>query len=159
MSKKYLSYDDALARMQKYCAYQERCHQEVRRKLIGLGIYGLELENILIQLIEDDFLNEERFARSYARGKFEMNGWGRIRIRQELYRRDISEFCIGKAMEEIDPSDYRATLEKTVRKKSARTREADPFVKRNKVAAYCIRRGFEPPLVWEKVKELVKDDA
>ena len=92
-AKKYISPEDALAKLQRYCAYQDRCHQEVRTKLIDLGVFGDTLEEIITDLIKDNFLNEERFARSYARGKFRMRKWGRIKIRQELKLRKISDYC------------------------------------------------------------------
>jgi regulatory protein len=104
--KKYISKDDALLKLQAYCAYQDRCHSEVRSKLLDLGIYGDDLEDIIVALIEDNFLNEERYARSYARGKFRIKQWGRLRIRRELKFRKISDYCIRKAMEEIDENDY-----------------------------------------------------
>ncbi len=104
--------------MQRYCAYQDRCHSEVRSKLLDLGIYGDELEEVIAELITDNFLNEERFARSYARGKFNIKKWGRIRIKQELKRRHITAYCLRKAMEEIEEEDYLKTLEGLIRKKA-----------------------------------------
>ncbi len=104
--KKYISQAEALQKLQRYCAYQDRCHSEVRSKLLDLGIYGDELEEIIAELITDNFLNEERFARSYARGKFNIKKWGRHRIKQELKRRQITDYCLRKAMEEIEETDY-----------------------------------------------------
>lgn len=159
MSKgsKYISRDEALRRMQRYCAYQERSHKEVRSKLLNLGIYGDSLEEIMAQLITDNFLNEERFARAYARGKFHMKQWGRRRILQELKFRDISEYCIRKAMEEIPETDYLETLEEVIRKKNDKITDTDNFVRQNKIAQYAISRGFEPDLVWEAVNHLSED--
>lgn len=140
--------------MQRYCAYQERSHKEVRGKLLDLGIYGDDLEEILAQLISDNFLNEERFARAYARGKFRMKQWGRRRILQELKFRDVSAYSIRKAMEEIPEADYLETLETVIRKKADALDEPDGFKRRNKVAQYVIGRGFEPNLVWETIERL-----
>ncbi len=157
MSKgsKYISQDEALRRMQRYCAYQERSHKEVRSKLLNLGIYGDSLEEIMAQLITDNFLNEERFARAYARGKFHMKQWGRRRILQELKFRDISDYCIRKAMEEIPEKDYLETLEEIIRKKNNKLAKTEDFVRRNKIAQYAISRGYEPDLVWELVDRLI----
>jgi len=153
--KKHVRRDEALSKLQRYCAYQDRCHQEVRSKLLDLGIYGDDLEQIMAELIADDFLNEERFARSYARGKFRMKQWGRIRIVRELKKRKVSEYCIRKALSEIDEADYEKVLREVLEKKTSTSSEADTFKLRGKVAAYAIRRGFEPERVWEIVKELL----
>ena len=156
MSKhsKYVSRDDALKKMQRYCAYQERSHKEVRGKLLDLGIYGDDLEAILAELIADNFLNEERFARAYARGKFRMKQWGRRRILQELKFRGVSAYSTRKAMEEIPETDYLETLENVVRKKYDSLKEPDDYKRRNKTAQYAISRGFEPNLVWQTIERL-----
>lgn len=147
--KKYLSKADALIKLQRYCAYQDRCHREVRTKLIELGIYGDDLEDIIVSLIEEKFLNEERYARSFARGKFRMKQWGRNRIRRELKMRDISEYCIRKAMTEIDEKEYLKTLEEVLEKRAGQISEENDFARKNKLAQYAIQRGFETALVWE----------
>ena len=103
--EKWVSKEEALAKIQRYCAYQVRCHQEVRTRLLDMGVYADWLEEIIVQLIEENFLNEERFARSFARGKFRIKQWGRNRIRQELKKRNISAYCIRMAMEEIEEQD------------------------------------------------------
>lgn len=156
MSKhsKYVSRDDALKKMQRYCAYQERSHKEVRGKLLDLGIYGDDLEAILAELIADNFLNEERFARAYARGKFRMKQWGRRRILQELKFRGVSAYSTRKAMEEIPETDYLETLENVVRKKYDSLKEPDDYKRCNKTAQYAISRGFEPNLVWQAIERL-----
>lgn len=147
--KKYVSKSEALAKLQRYCAYQDRCHQEVRSKLLDLGIYGNDLEEIIADLIEENFLNEERFARSFARGKFRIKKIGRNRIKRELKQRQVSAYCIRKAMTEIEEEDYHKTLCEVIVKKYRNLKEADDFVRKGKVAKYVISRGFEPKLVWE----------
>ena len=114
---KYISKADALTRLQRYCAYQDRCHQEVRNKLLELGIFGDDLEEIIYDLIQENFLNEERYARSFARGKFRIKKWGRNRIRQELKMRNISDYCLRKAMTEIEENQYLNVLREVLRKK------------------------------------------
>ncbi|NRB62689.1 MAG: RecX family transcriptional regulator [Saprospiraceae bacterium] len=152
--KKWISRDEALLKLQWYCVYQDRCHQEVRRKGRELGVYADDLEEIITELIQGDFLNEERFARSYARGKFRMKKWGRNRIQQELKYRHISDYCIRMAMQEIDDLDnYNDTIVALIQKKADRTIETNLFKKRAQVAQYVIRKGYEPDLVWKLVKE------
>lgn len=154
-TKKYLSKDEALAKLQRYCAYQDRCHQEVRSKLLELGVYGDDLEEIIADLIQERFLDEERFARSFARGKFRIKKWGRIRIRKELKIRDVSAYSLRKALTEIEEAEYRKTLKEIILKKNSLLKEPDDFIRRNKLAQYAISRGFETALAWEVVKEVI----
>lgn len=152
--QKYLSKDEALSKLQRYCAYQERCHKEVRTKLLDLGIYGDTLEEIISELIVDNFLNEERFATSYVRGKFVFKKWGRIKIKQELKFRKISDYCIKKGMQEIEDEDYQKTIDELLEKKAKNERELDPFKRRAKLARYLIQKGYESALIWKTIKRL-----
>lgn len=152
MEKKYISQAEALDKLERYCAYQDRCHQEVRQKLYDLGVYGDSANEIIADLITENFLNEERFARSYARGKFRMKKWGRARIKLELKRRNISAYCIKKAMEELEEFDYDDTLLTLLEKKYPQIREPNAFKKRGKLAKYAIGKGYEAHLVWELIK-------
>ena len=120
-----------------------------------MGVYGIDLENIMTDLITENFLNEERFARSYARGKFRVKRWGRNRILRELKMRKISDYCIRKAMEEIEDQEYQSVLAAVLQKKNGFLKEEDLFKRRNKLAQYAISRGFESELVWTGVKELI----
>ena len=151
--KKYISQEEALKKLQRYCAYQDRCHQEVRSKLLDLGVYGDTLEEIMAELISDNFLNEERYARSFARGKFRIKKWGRTRIRRELKLRAITDYCMKKAMEEIDEEKYLETIRQLIEKKDRLLKEKNPYKRQNKIGQYVINRGFEPALVWRLVKE------
>ena len=148
--------DRALHKLQKYCAYQDRCHQEVRSKLLDLQIYGDDLEDIIVSLIEENFLDEERFARSYARGKFRMKKWGRVKIQQELKKRKISAYCLKKAMTEIEETEYIDTLFAIIEKKRKdyERKEKNLFKLKGKIAKYVIGRGYESTLVWEMLREL-----
>ncbi len=152
--KKYVSKADALLKLQRYCAYQDRCHQEVRGKLLDLGIYGDDLEEIIVDLIQENFLNEERYARSFARGKFRIKKWGRNRIRQELKMRNISSYCLRKAMTEIEDGEYWDTLMAVLQKKDSQLKEDDSYKRKNKLALYGISRGFESKIVWEAIHEM-----
>lgn len=153
-AKKILTPLQALERMRKYCAYQERSQQEARHKLLQLGQRGHELENILAQLIEENFLNEERFAIAYARGKFRMKGWGKDRIKRELKQRNISDYCINKAMKEIDAGDYKKAFAEIMKKKAATLDKGSGHSNQQKLAAYLIRKGFEPGMVWDEINKI-----
>lgn len=152
---KWLSREEALAKLQHYCAYQDRCHQEVRSKLLELEVYGDHLEEVMAQLIEEGFLNEERFARSFARGKFRMKQWGRARIRRELKARQVSDYCIRKGLEEIDEGEYLETLRAMLQKKLESSGEEELGRKKQKAARYALSRGFEAELAWPLLEELL----
>ncbi|MTB49386.1 regulatory protein RecX [Lewinella sp. W8] len=153
--KAVYTYQQALEALQHYCAYQDRCHQEARQKLRELGFRGDEAESIIVDLIGEKFLDEERFARTYARGKFRMKRWGRYRIKRELKQREISEYCIRKAMEEIEETDYLETLEAELLRRDRQEKKAKhPYLRRRKLANYAVGRGFEAPLVWETINRL-----
>ncbi|MFD2599344.1 regulatory protein RecX [Sphingobacterium corticis] len=134
-----------------FCAYQERAQQEVREKLYSWGLYSRDVEQIIGQLIEDNFLNEERFARAYVRGKFNIKGWGRIKIKQGLKLKKISAPLVRIAMTEINASDYFARLESILVKKNALIREENVYKRKNKLAQYALGRGYESNLVWEAI--------
>ncbi|MCB0661151.1 MAG: RecX family transcriptional regulator [Saprospiraceae bacterium] len=154
----WISKDKALQKLMKYCAYQDRCHQEVRNKLLSLGVYGDELDDVMLTLLQENFLNEERFARSFARGKFRLKRWGRVRITRELKLRDISAYCIKKGLAEINELEYGEALDEILHKKWLETKAKNDFEKRKKVADFAIRRGFETNLVWEAVQALKDTD-
>jgi len=143
----------ALQKIQAYCAYQERCHAEVREKLYSYGLYKKDVEQIIVSLINENFLNEERFAQAYASGKFNIKKWGKNKIKQGLKARHISDYCIKKAMKEIDEEKYYETLKMIIEKKAKSVKEKKLPVKKYKVAAYVISRGFEADMVWDELKE------
>jgi regulatory protein len=139
-----------------YCKYQERCHQEVRNKLYELGCTTPEVERQLARLIEANALNEERFARAFAGGKFRMKQWGREKIKQQLKLRKISDYCIRKAMAEIDEEDYDKTLRKLAYKKMDEIRgDRSPLSRKSKLYRYLLQKGYERDLVIDLVKELI----
>jgi regulatory protein len=152
--KKYWSPEEAKGKLETYCAYQERSQWEVRRKLYEKGIKGNPVEELISELIEANFLNEERFARSFARGKFRIKHWGRLRIRRELKLREISPRCIQLALLEIDPEEYYDSLLTQAEKKWEKTTEKDPYKKRFKVIQYLMAKGFEQDLIQEAVGNL-----
>lgn len=156
-SKKKLSPTEAKQKIYRYCAYQERSHKEVRDKLYEYGLYRDEVEELLAALITEGFLNEERFAKAFAGGKFRMQRWGRIKILNELEARGLTSNCIKIGMKEIEDADYIKTLREILGRKLNQLDEENAFVKRDKLARYAIQKGFEPDLVWPEVKSLVKD--
>ena len=150
--KKHHTPEAALLKLQSYCAYQERCHQEIVAKLFDLGIYGDNQDDIIAKLIADNFLNEERFAVTYARGKFRIKQWGKIRIRQALKMRKIPEYSIKKAMQAVDTEGgYLETLTKVISTK-AKDYDGDRQQKQ-KLAAFAMSKGFESELIWEVLKD------
>ncbi|MEM6319515.1 MAG: regulatory protein RecX [Bacteroidota bacterium] len=154
MAKKIITEKDrALKKLMHYCAYQDRCHQEVRSKLLSLKIYGDDLEEIMAELISENFLNEERFAKSYARGKFRFKKWGKVKITRELKQRRISAYCIKKAMQEIDEEGYEEGLIQLLEKKRGTEKETNEFKLKGRLAKYAIGKGFESSLVWSVLKE------
>lgn len=154
LEKKISDPKKALLKAQKYCAYQERCQQEVREKLYEWGVLPKVLENVIAELIIANFINEERFAKIYAGGKFRIKKWGRIKIAVKLQSKNISEYCIKKGLEEIDEEDYLETLREVIEKKARILDEKNDYLRKNKIARYAIRKGFEPGLVWEVLKIL-----
>lgn len=131
----------------KWCAYQERSQQEVRDKLFSYGLFGAEVEDIIARLITGQFLNEERFARAFAGGKFRQLGWGKVKIRQALKLKRVSDYCVRKALESIDEKEYTTRLGELLEKKQKEIREKDPFKRYYKLFKYALSRGFESEVV------------
>ena len=148
---------EALKKLERYCAYQDRCHQEVRRKLYDIGLYGEDVDHVMAQLVEDRFLDEERFARSYARGKFRMKHWGRQRIERELKSRQISRYCIKAAMSELEQYDYEGALRTLLEKRHGKVlpKGLHPYALRQDLIAFGLRKGYEMDLVLRMAREVV----
>lgn len=136
----------------RYCAYQERCHQEVNKKLDELNIIPLAKEHIIVELIQQDFLNEERFAKIFTISKFNQKNWGKKRIINELKRREISAINIKTSLNQIDDSEYLAKLSRLVEKKWNATAEFNLANKKKKVMNYFLYRGWESHLVYEQIQ-------
>jgi regulatory protein len=141
-----------------FCAYQERTHEEVRQRLAKFFVLPDDAEIIISQLIEDKYLNEHRYAQTYAGGKFRVKKWGKNRILYELKRKNLSEYSIRSAMKEIKETDYRETLQKLAEKKleSLESKESTSLILKKKLATYLIQKGYEPELVWEMVEQVLK---
>jgi len=154
--QKAYTVDEAQKKLEEYCVYQERCHKEVRAKLKKMNMIPQSVDAIIINLIEHNFLNEERFASAFVRGKFRIKKWGKLRLERELKARDISTYNIKKAFEEIDELEYLKTLDELLLKRVAQLNEKNIYKKRKKVADYLLYRGWESHLVYEKILEYIK---
>ena len=150
---KIFTKEQAAIKAQSYCAYQERSQQEVRNKLYEWGLHQAEVEQIIFVLIENNFLNEERFALAYTLGKFRIKGWGKNKIRQGLKFKRVPDKLISKSLSKIDPDDYLEKLLQILIKKSAVIHEKDAFKKRYKLIQYAAYRGFEMDLISDLLKD------
>lgn len=155
MNKKVYSVNEAQTRMERYCVYQERCHQEVEQKLWEMQLIPQAVEKIMLHLLEHDFINESRFAKAYARGKFSIKKWGRNRIANELKKRKISSYNIKLALQQIEEDNYLKTLDQLAENRVLQIKEPNKYKKRKKLADYLLYRGWESDLVYEKVILLV----
>ena len=147
MYKKYLTKEQALQKLKHYCAYQERCHSEVKEKLYQLGVWKKEHDEIIASLIEENYLNEERFTVAHAGGHFRIKQWGRIKIKYELKQKQVSEYSIKKALRQIEDEEYGKVLEKLAREKYAALKKEQFLVRKKKTADYLVSKGYEADLV------------
>ncbi len=141
-----------------FCAYQERTQQQVRTKLISLGVEEEETEEIIADLIIENFINEERFAKSFVSGKFRLKKWGKLKIIAHLKQLNLTEYCIDQGIKEIPRDEYLATICSLINKKiqEEKIQKLNNSYQRNhKIAGYIINKGFEPELVWETLKREV----
>jgi len=152
--RKSYTLEQALSRLQRYCAYQDRCHIEVERKLTEMRMIPQAKEQIIMSLIEDDYLNEERFALAFVKGKFRIKKWGRIRLKAELKKRKISKYLIKSALEQISEKDYLFTFEELANRKANSIKADSILLKKKKLADYLIYRGWESSLVNNKMNQL-----
>jgi len=144
--------NQALPKIKQYCAYQERCHAEVKEKLYSFGLYKNDAEKLIAQLIEENYLNEERFALHYAGGKFRMKQWGKVKIKHTLKQKQVSDYCIKKALKDINEADYMAALNKLAQQKLKTIRgEKNIFIKKRKLQDFLLQKGYESDLVREVV--------
>jgi regulatory protein len=147
--------EEALKKMGRYCAYQDRCHQEVRQKLREMKMIPEAIDHIMAYLIEHDFLNEQRFSDSFTRGKFRIKHWGKNRIVRELKQREISPFIIRKSLKQISDQEYSLTLDSLARKRLQALNDKTRLEKKQKLASYLLYRGWENELVYDKISELL----
>ena len=156
MLGKRLTKDQAFQKLRHYCGYQERSHDEVKQKLYGFGLHRQEVEETLSKLIEENYLNEERFAIAFAGGRFRTKQWGRVKIEYELKQKKVSPYCIRIALNDIDNDAYLKTLQQLARKKwnSLKAPGATDYVKSSKTTTWLLQRGFERQLIAQAIASL-----
>jgi regulatory protein len=144
LRQRSLSPEQALQKLRHFCGYQERCHQEVKEKLYSFGLRKQDVETVVATLIQEDRLNEERFAIQFAGGHFRLKNWGKIKIRYELRQKKVSDYCIQKALASIDEETYTQTLiTRAIRKWETLDKEPDPNSRRRKLYDYLLQKGYE----------------
>lgn len=153
-NQKSYTVQEATKALEYFCAYQERCHKEVEQKLRDLNMIPEARDHIILHLLQNNFLNEERFSRAFARGKFNIKKWGKIKITNELKFKGISSYNIKSGLNEIDEDEYLATLKSIAEKKIKLIKEPNKFKKNSKLASFLISKGFESYLVFELVKKM-----
>tara|TARA_B110000003_G_scaffold63573_1_gene64087 strand:- start:354 stop:830 length:477 start_codon:yes stop_codon:yes gene_type:complete len=144
----------AIERLKNYCALQDRCQWDVTQKMKEWGLLEMTQNHILEILIQEKYVDEERFTQSFCRGKFLIKKWGKVKITNELKKKKISDICIKKGLEEIDLTEYDLLLENLLTKKNDTLRDKNHFTRKSKLARFLIQRGFEGNLVWDKIREL-----
>ena len=147
MYRKQLTKDQALQKLKHYCGYQERCHSEVREKLYQLGVWKKDHDEIIATLVEQGYLNEERFAIAFAGGRFRMKAWGRIKIKYELKQKQVSDYSMRKALKQINEDDYQQVLRKLAEERYISLKNEQYLVRKKKTIDYLLQRGFEMELV------------
>ncbi len=149
MQKKYITKEQAIQKLHHYCSYQERSHYEAQQKLWELGINKSDHDEIISRLIEEDYLNEERFAIEFAGGKFRMKDWGKKKIFYALKEKRVSEYNIKKALQQINDEDYRKIIETLAEKKWEELKGEQYLVSKKKTTDYLVQKGFEYNLISE----------
>lgn len=149
-----LTPEQAWQKIKHYCAYQERSHYETKQKLYGFGLFKNDVEILLSRLIEENYLNEERYAAAYAGGKFRMNKWGRIKIVYGLKQKQVSAYNIKAALRAIGDADYNETLQKLVATKWQQLKGEQYINRQVKTSNYLLQKGFESPLIQQAIKAL-----
>jgi regulatory protein len=153
--KKSFTVDEIKRKLENYCVYQDRCHKEVEQKMWEFHLIPEARELILLSLMKDDFLNEERFAKSYARGKFRIKSWGKQRIVRELKFRDISAYNVKTALKEIEETEYLKTIYRITENRNAVITESNIYKRKKKLIDFLMRKGFENDLIFKVVAEVI----
>jgi regulatory protein len=158
LQAKKLTKEQVFQKLKHYCGYQERCHSEVKEKAYSFRLRKAEVEELLSLLIEEGYLNEERFAILFAGGKFRIKQWGRNKIKYELKEKKISDYCIRKALSNIDEKEYQSTIEKLAKKKwaSVNSPGTNQFIKMAKTRDFLFQRGYESEIVNKIIAGLTK---
>ena len=155
-NKKTYTLNEAIKKLEHYCAYQERCHKEVQQKLKEMGMIPEAIDVVIGHLLEHNFLNEERFAKTYVQGKFKIKKWGKRRLTLALKQKDVSKYNINLGLSMLSDEEYIVTFNTLAEKKFNSIKETNSLKKKKKLADYLLYRGWEPHLVYDKVNELIK---
>lgn len=145
------SLEEAKVKAIKYCAYQERCHKEVTNKLYEMGLHKSDVDEVLLHLLEQNFLDEERFARAFAGGKFRVKHWGRRKIIYELKGKGINNKLIQTALEEIDDEAYQKTIRTLMEKKNRSISVQNMYIRKGKITDYLLQKGYETEIIREEL--------
>ncbi len=149
---KYYTPQESYVRIAAYCAYQERTQQDVREKLQSYGLDDDDVEELIVRMIQEKFVNEERFAKAYAGGRFRQKKWGRIKIKMALKAQGLSPYCVQQGMNVIDPDEYWQNLLHLAEKKNAVEKESNPLLRKQKITRFLMGKGYEQDLVWEAIE-------
>ena len=152
-NNKTYNIQEATQKIQHYCAIQDRCQWEVERKLQEYGLDDYAVDSLLVDLILEKYINEQRFSESFCRGKFRIKKWGRIKIKNELKKKNISENCIQKGLKQIENSEYSIMLENLYINKKKTLKDKNQFIRKGKIAKYLQQKGFESNLIWELINK------
>ena len=155
---KTLTKEQAIQKLKHYCLYQERSHYEVQQKLMALRVPRKDHDEIIAALIQDDYLNEERFAKQYVGGKFRMNGWGKRKILAGLNEKRVSPYVIKVALKEIDEEDYQQALRTEAEKKYELLKDEQYLVRKKKTMDYLLQKGYETDLVMKTIASVIKEN-
>ena len=153
MVHKIITHIEGLEKAKSYCAYQERCHKEVSDKLYSWKLNADEIDYIIDNLLQENYLNEERFAIAFAGGKFRIKKWGRKKIIQKLKEKGVSDYCIKKGLEEIIEEEYISNMRNLIEKKYTSLKDKNIFTKKKKTAAYLYGKGYESDLIWTHLND------
>lgn len=153
--KKSFTVDEIKRKLEQYCVYQDRCHKEVEQKMREFNLIPEAKEMILLSLMKNNFLNEERFSKSFARGKFRIKNWGKQRIVRELKFKDISAYNIKTALKEIDENEYLQTIHRITENRNEVIKEPNIYKRKKKLIDYLMRKGFENDLIYKTVNDLL----
>ncbi len=154
MKNKDLTTKQIESKLQYYCSYQDRCHKEVIEKLKTFNIRSNESNEIISNLIKDNYLNESRFSENFVRGKFKIKNWGKVRIVRELKQRNISRYNINLGLKEIDSQEYQNKFDEIFENKLSSLENLNKIIKKKKIISYLLYRGWESNLIYSKINEI-----
>ncbi len=155
MDKKLFSFQEIKQKLVNYCVYQDRCHFEIEQKMKEFVLIPEAKDEIFMYLIKENYLNEERFTRSYIRGKFYLKHWGKNKIKQHLFQKLITEKLISKCFDEIDPADYTTTCKKLYEDYFSKLSKMKDYQKKAKTISYMLAKGYE----YDVLKGILNDDC